>query len=111
MAEKNKYRFSHGRLILDDNSRDEAEIIQQFTSSNGTTIYTAIRWKVSQLSSCNCPGWKFNKETGCKHSRRVAIAEMSNYVGIQPGLLGATAPLEAGQRQARIVTFDGNDSE
>jgi len=107
MAES-KYRFSHGRLLLDSGSPDEAEIIQQFTSSNGTTVYTAIRWKESQLCSCNCPGWAFNKS--CKHAKKVAVAELSNYVGINPGLLGGTVSLEAGQRQARAVRFDGVDS-
>ena len=108
MAEKIKYRFSHGRLLLDDDSRDEAEIVQQFTSSSGTTVYTAVRWKTSQLCSCNCPGWAFNKT--CKHAKEVLHATLSNYVGVQPGLFGANAPLEAGQRQARVVSFNDVDS-
>jgi hypothetical protein len=99
-----KFRFSHGRLLLDDGSPDEPDIVQQFTSSNGTTVYTAVRWKKSQRCSCNCPGWAFRKE--CKHSKKAAVAEMSNYIGVDPGLMGGSVPLAAGQRQARSLRFD-----
>tara|TARA_Y100001963_G_scaffold141765_1_gene210404 strand:+ start:10900 stop:11220 length:321 start_codon:yes stop_codon:yes gene_type:complete len=106
MAES--YRFSHGRLLLDDGSPDDPDIVQEFLSSNGTTVYTAIRWRQSQQCSCNCPGWAFRKS--CKHSKKVAVAELNSYINRNPSLTHGTVSVEAGSRQARMITFNGNDN-
>jgi hypothetical protein len=105
---KVSYRFSHGTLLLDDGSPDTPGIVQEYTSSNGTTIYTAIRWRSSQKCSCNCPGWAFKRE--CKHSRKVAYATVSKYSGRDPRLIEGISTLGAGKRQARTLKFNGNDS-
>jgi hypothetical protein len=105
---KGTYRFSHGRLLLDDDSPDEPDVVQEYISSNGTTVYTAVRWKKSQQCSCNCPGWAFRKS--CKHSKKVAVATMSKYTGRNPGLGGGAIALGAGKRQARTIKFDESNS-
>ena len=101
-----KFRFSNGTLMLDDGSLDEPEIILELLSSNGVTVYTAIRWKKSQRASCNCPGWANNRE--CKHSREVLSADRSSYKNRETSLLRAVKEdsVEVGGRRARQLQFD-----
>jgi hypothetical protein len=109
-ASKKKYRFSSGILLLDDGSRDEVEIVLELLSSNGTTVYTAIRWKLSQLVSCNCPGWAFKKD--CKHAREVRGAKASTYRNRETALLRQVkeSVMDIGDRRSRGLKFN-NSSE
>jgi len=52
------------------------ERVEQWESSNGTTIYTAIVWfnqaTGERRTSCNCPGWaikKHNQHRQCTHTK------------------------------------------
>lgn len=101
-----KFRFSKGTLMLDDGSLDEPEIALELLSSNGVTVYTAIRWKISQLASCNCPGWANNRE--CKHSREALSANRSSYKNRETTLLRAVKEdsVDIGGRRSRQLQFD-----
>ena len=110
-----RFKFSSGRLILSDGRLDEPEIAIECMSSNGTTVYTAIRWRVASAEaaakdppeepwgSCNCPGWAFKK--GCKHSRQVARATVPAQVPRQIATGGILDTTEHG----RGIHFDEED--
>ena len=107
-GQRKKYRFSSGTLLLDDGSKDEAEIVLELLSSNGTTVYTAIRWKLSQLVSCNCPGWAFKKD--CKHAREAGAAKRSTYQNRETSLLRQVneAVVDIGDRRSRGLKFNSS---
>jgi hypothetical protein len=52
-------------------------ILTEHLSSNGITIYTAIKW-ADGMTSCNCVGWATRKK--CKHSTAVAVATQSSHL-------------------------------
>ena len=110
-----RFKFSSGRLLLSNGRLDEPEVAIECMSSNGTTVYTAIRWRVASAEaaakdqpedvwcSCNCPGWDFKKT--CKHSRQVAHATVTLKVTRQitpDGILDTT-------EHGRGIHFDGSD--
>lgn len=52
------------------------EKVEQWESSNGLTVYTAIVWydqaTGKRHTSCNCPGWTFKRGKGhreCTHTK------------------------------------------
>lgn len=57
--------FQDGQKIT-DGQRFDAIRTEDFTSSNGVTIYTATLWE-DHTTSCNCPGWAIRKT--CKHTK------------------------------------------
>lgn len=53
------------------------DVLTEHLSSNGMTIYTAVRW-ADGMTSCNCAGWANRKK--CKHSTAVATATESSHL-------------------------------
>lgn len=58
--------YFHDGQKITDGKRFDALRTEDFTSSNGVTIYTATLWE-DHTTSCNCPGWAIRKT--CKHTK------------------------------------------
>jgi hypothetical protein len=104
--------FVSGTLHV-DGVPQEPEVVYEVMSSNGVTKYTAIRWKPSQVTSCNCPGWTTNaKHKGkdiagrsCKHTAAVKVMTRSVFLAGTAHLPAAPAPGNT-ERSGRGVELD-----
>jgi hypothetical protein len=70
------WSFQNGRKLINGRPASASVTLQEY-SSNGTTIYTAIKWP-DNTASCNCPGWSNRKE--CKHSRKVLTMSQDSLI-------------------------------
>lgn len=103
--------FSKGNMMVNGVAQMPLEA-QRWESSNGTTIYTTVKWHdpatQQQRVSCNCPGWAVKKKDSprrCQHTDDMMGIKSCSARKVD----GATTIRTIKQAEEIVPKFDGRE--